>query len=239
MTVFSKIAFTTCASLAVAFPLRADAVLHYQAGLQATQFGGTGAGRLRYAADTDPQVGPVAFNLRLRDVPANSVLVLANNELMGPVDLTDGSGQLTLVAAQGDHVPTLESGSGIVITDADTGDALLIGVLGDAVLLYRVELVATPFGGTGTGGLRYAVDTDPQVGPVAFNLRLRDVPANSVWVLANNELMGPVDLTDGSGQLTLVAAQGDHVPTLKSGSGIVITDADTGEALLIGVLENG
>jgi hypothetical protein len=129
MTVISKIAFTTCASLAVALPLHADGVLLYRAALEATPFGGTGAGRLRYAFDTDPQYGPISLNFRLRDVPATSVLVLANNEFIGTVDLTDGSGQLSLVAAQGDHVPTLESGSGIVITDADTGDALLIGVL--------------------------------------------------------------------------------------------------------------
>jgi hypothetical protein len=130
MTIFRKIALTTCAFLAVAAPLRADAVLLYGAHLAATPFGGTGVGSLRYAFDTDPQVcGPVFVNLLVRDVPADSVKVLLNNEFVGEVDLTDGSGQLTLITALGDYVPILDSGSGIVITDANTGVALLIGVL--------------------------------------------------------------------------------------------------------------
>jgi hypothetical protein len=129
MTMFRKIALTTCASLAVALPLRADEVF-YAAHLVATPFGGTGVGALHYAFDTDPlDYGPVRLNLGVQDVPADRVLVLANNELFGPLDLTSGSGQLTLDARQGDYVPTLGAGSGIVITDADTGVPLLIGVL--------------------------------------------------------------------------------------------------------------
>jgi hypothetical protein len=130
MTVSRKVAITTCAFLAVALPLRADDVQLYAAHLLPTPFGGTGAGSLRYAFDTDSDAyGPVFLNLLLRDLPADSVWVWANNEFVRGVDLTDGSGQLTLIASQGDDVPPLESGSGIVITDADTGVALLIGVL--------------------------------------------------------------------------------------------------------------
>jgi hypothetical protein len=61
------------------------------------------------------------------------------------------------------------------------------------------------------------------------------VPADEVWVWGDNQLIGVVNLTDGAGELFLVRANGDEVPVLAEGDGIVVTDA-SGVALLVGVL---
>jgi hypothetical protein len=108
--------------------------------------------------------------------------------------------------------------------------------LSAADFLYKAALVPTPFGGAAAGGMRYIYKTDPpDAGPVSLSLRLFDVPADEVWVWGDNQFIGVVELANGAGALHLVRANGDEVPTLAAGDGLVITDAN-GVALLVGVL---
>jgi hypothetical protein len=108
--------------------------------------------------------------------------------------------------------------------------------LGAADFLYKAALVPTPFGDGAAGGMRYIFKTDPpDAGPVSLSLLLENVPADEVWVWGDNQLIGVVDLTDGAGELHLVRANGDEVPILAAGDGIVVTDT-SGVALLVGVL---
>jgi hypothetical protein len=108
--------------------------------------------------------------------------------------------------------------------------------LAAADFLYKAALVPTPFGDEAAGGMRYIFKTDPpDAGPVSLSLLLQNVPTDEVWVWADNQLIGVIDLTDGAGELLLVRANGDEVPTLVAGDGIVATDAN-GVALLVGVL---
>jgi hypothetical protein len=107
-----------------------------------------------------------------------------------------------------------------------------------ADFLYKAELVPTPFGEAGAGGMRYIYKTDPpDAGPVSLSLQLQNVPADEVWVWGDNQLIGVVELANGAGELRLVRANGDEVPTLAAGDGLVVTNA-SGVALLVGVLSH-
>jgi hypothetical protein len=108
--------------------------------------------------------------------------------------------------------------------------------VGAADFLYKAVLGPTPFADGAAGGMRYIFKTDPpDAGPVSLSLLMLNVPADEAWVWADNQLIGVVDLTDGMGELRLVRANGDDVPILVEGDGIVVTDTN-GVALLVGVL---